>query len=388
MLIFSKVLANVLRAFFCGHPRALLVMVWLTISPSWGFAESEGDYLFSGYMDGYYGDDMGGSNDEIWRSKGTTQRLNMPTANIASAILSKSSTDDSPLGGELGFMAGANTNGQVPSSSALPGVNILRYLSRANISYQVSEIPGLKLSAGLMNSFIGYENFLAGQSFNFTRAYIADYTPYFLIGAGGQYIVDESLSFCFYLVSDYNYLQFLGHQPKYASQVNWSMNSEWTLTENVFFGPEQNTSSSIQYWRGLTDSILQWHRDDLTLALAYDIGTEQRATTQLRTVWMGSAFWTRWNIEGPWTVAVRPEVYWDPNGEMTGYQQFIRAVTLTGEYKIPVGDAFMAIRSEFRHDNSTGPQGGFYNPQNNLQQLVPGQNVFFMSMIWSYDQKF
>jgi hypothetical protein len=367
--------------------RAFLLSALCLIS-SLGFAEGQEDYLFSGYMDGYYGNDMGGSNDEIWRSKGTTQRLNMPTANIASAILSKATSDESPLGGELGFMAGSNTNGQVPSSSALPGVNILRYLSRANISYQVSEIPGLKLTAGLMNSFIGYESFFAGQSFNFTRAYIADYTPYFLIGAGGQYVVDENLSFCFYLVSDYNYLQFLGHQPKYASQINWVMDPEWTLTENVFFGPEQNTSASLQYWRGLADSIVQWHRDDLTLALAYDIGTEQLATSQLRTVWMGSAFWTRWNIEGPWSVSVRPEVYWDPNGEMTGYQQFIRAVTLTGEYKMPVGDAFMAIRTEFRHDNSTGPQGGFYNPQNNLQQLVPGQNVFFMSMIWSFDQKF
>jgi hypothetical protein len=35
-----------------------------------------------------------------------------------------------------------------------------------------------------MNSFIGFESMYAGNNPNYTRAWLADYSPYFLIGAG------------------------------------------------------------------------------------------------------------------------------------------------------------------------------------------------------------
>lgn len=371
------------------HTLGFLFIAFLPLNPS--LCEelhpvtSDAMLSYGAYMDGYYADDFGGSNDEVWRSKGTTERLNMPTANIAMAYVSKSTSDDSPWGGELGFMGGSNPNDQRPNTSPIAGMNVLHYLSRANVSFQVKEVEGLKLSAGLINSFIGYESFYAGLNSNYTRAYIADYTPYFLIGAGGQYTVNTDLSFSLFLVTDYNYLQWINNVPKYASQICYRFTPQWTFTENVFFGAEQQ-NTALQYWRGLSDSIIEWEQEDLLFALAYDIGTEQRSTSQLRSVWMGSAFWARWKIKGPWAMSVRPEVYWDPNGELTGYQQSISAITLTGEYKVPVGPAFMALRTEFRHDTSTGPQGGFYNPASNQQQLVPGQNLFFISMIWSYDK--
>lgn len=46
------------------------------------------------------------------------------------------------------------------------------------------------------------------------------------------------------------------------------------------------------------------------------IGIERSAdaSSQVQTMWTGSALFTRWNVYGPWSVGLRPELYWDPNG--------------------------------------------------------------------------
>ncbi|NDE57669.1 MAG: porin, partial [Gammaproteobacteria bacterium] len=77
--------------------------------------------------------------------------------------------------------------------------------------------------------------------------------------------------------------------------------------------------------------------------------------------------------------------YWDPDGELTGYQQFIGAMTLTAEYRVNIGPTQTLLRTEFRHDTSTGPQGGFYNASSATTQLVPNQNLLFFALIWSFD---
>lgn len=70
---------------------------------------------------------------------------------------------------ELGGQAGYDTDGQLPAQPRLPWADGLRYVSRANISYLAPIGNGLKLTAGLFNSFIGYESFYAKDNPNYTR---------------------------------------------------------------------------------------------------------------------------------------------------------------------------------------------------------------------------
>lgn len=125
--------------------------------------------------------------------------------------------------------------------------------------------------------------------------------------------------------------------------------------------------------------------------MAYDVGTEKRQTDGVQTLWMGSAIWTRWHIGGPWSVALRPEVYWDPNSELTGAEQWIAALTATAEVTLPIDGSAALLRAEYRHATSAGPQGGFYSPNRDASQagnpLVPDQNLFFFALIWNYDHQ-
>ena len=345
-----------------------------------------GDWAYGLYLDISYANDFTSDNSIPWRSKLTTRHLNSFDPNMAMAYASKTPSENSPWGGEFGLQGGSDMDAQKPPANENPiaGANFLTGLSKANVSYLAPVGNGLKLTAGLMNSFIGFESMYAGSNPNYTRAWMADYSPYFLLGAGGEYAVSDDVSASFFVVTDYNYLAFVGYQPKYAAQYKWNMAPEWSLTQNLFFGPEQQ-NTSMAYWRGFSDTILHWKTDDLMLAAAYDIGTEKHPTGGLQSLWMGSAIWTRWHIGGPWSVAVRPEVYWDPDGELTGKKQFISAITTTAEYRLPLGPSTAAIRTEFRHDNSTGPEGGFYNPAGTSLPLVANQNLFFLAVVWTYD---
>jgi hypothetical protein len=316
----------------------------------------------------------------------TTNQLNEVSPNMGMFYLRKDVSETSPWGVELAGQAGYDTSGQVPSSSRLGGADVLQYVSRANISYLAPIGSGLTITAGLFNSFIGYESFYAKDNPNYTRSWISDYSPYFMMGLNLQYHVNDKIGLGFYLLNDWNYLAYVNSQPKYGAQLTWQLTPQFKLTENLFFGPEQ-TDTSLKYWRGFWDTQLQWSDSaDFSVTLVYDVGTEKLASNNLQTFWNGAALFTRWNVFGPWTVALRPELYWDPNGNMTGHVQFIKAITTTIDYALPTAPLKSLLRTEFRYDNSSGQQGGFYGSGGVNGPLIPGQSTLFFSVLVSYDK--
>jgi hypothetical protein len=53
-------------------------------------------------------------------------------------------------------------------------------------------------------------------------------------------------------------------------------------------------------------------------------------------------------------VALRPEIYWDCNGRLTGSEPLLTAITTTVEYQLSKGWAGAVARLEYRYDESTG----------------------------------
>lgn len=363
----------------------LAVLAMMLANTAYAVADSA-EWQVGGGIDLSYARAFQGDEPLAYRGKATTQRLNEFSPNMGMFYLRKLAAENSRWGLEIGAQAGYDTDGQIPDSKRLPGYSILRYLSRANVSYLAPIGNGLTLTAGLMNSFIGFESMYAKDNFNYTRSWIADYSPFYLIGFGGQYAVNQNVTASLYLVSDYDYLAYRSNQPKYASQVAWAITPAWKLTQNLFAGSEQ-ANADTSNWRYFSDSILQWTGEEITLALAYDIGTERlnQSGQYRQTLWMGSALFSRWHLDGPWSMALRPEIYWDGDGRMTGNRQLVKAVTATLDYKIPLDSAFVILRSEYRYDDSTGKQGGFYT-SGDRQDPVSGQHAVFLSCLISFEQ--
>jgi len=171
--------------------------------------------------------------------------------------------------------------------------------------------------------------------------------------------------------------------------VMWKPARAWTLTQNFYYGPDQS-DTALTFWRFFSDSIVEWKEEDWTVAFAYDIGTENaiEQTGHPRLLWSSAALFARYHVSGPWSVALRPEVYWDRNGRLTGAEQTITAVTSTLEYRIAVGRQSGILRLEYRFDRSTGSQGGFFTGGQvapGVIGLTPNQNMLILGLLWAFD---
>jgi hypothetical protein len=349
---------------------------------------------YGAYLDLSYPIDFNFPDNRRWRSKVTTQRVNELTPNMILGYVRKDADESSRWGMEFGVQGGYDVTGQVPNASLRFGqpysdADTFSHFSRANVSYLAPVGTGLKFTAGLFNSFIGYESFYAKDNFNYTRSYLPDYSPYFMFGVSAEYQLTETVKSAFYVINRYNFLSQPNHLPSYGMQLRWKASPSITLVQNLYYGPDQS-NTDLRYWRFFSDSSIEWRQDKLTIALVYDIGTE-RAIPEAggyQSFWTGSAIYTHWQFTKAWALAIRPELYYDPDGTMTGASQFIKAITTTLEYKVPIGATVTRWRLEYRYDDSTGSQGGFFrdgDTSSGVPALVQAQHLLIAAILWNYD---
>jgi hypothetical protein len=346
---------------------------------------------YGGFADLGYSLDFNFPENHQFRSRGTTPRVNELDLNMAAAYVRKDVSETSRLGGELLVQGGQD------AKDFAFGVNLphlehsdaLRHLGRANVTYLAPIGSGLTLQGGIFPSLIGYESLYAKDNFNYTRAWIADYSPYIMMGANAQYTFNEKWAGAFFIVHQYFHLQNANSLPSYGAQLTYKPASQWMFKETIYYGPDQ-TDTSLRFWRSFADSIIEWKSDDILVAFDHQIGTQEKATdpNHPRQFYTGASLAVRWHVTGPWSVAVRPEFYWDRSGFHTGSEQFVKAVTSTLEYRVPYQWTNTILRLEHRFDESTGAQGGFYKDG----QVAPGvvgltgtQHLVIFAAIWTFD---
>lgn len=376
--------------------RAALSLAVLAC-PAMGAAEepAASDWHYGGFVDLGYGQDFNYPDNHRWRSKSTTPSVNELALNMVTGYIRKDASAHSRWGLEFGLQEGNDVEGLVVS--AVPGrdrpVNYadqLKHFSRANVSYLAPIGKGLTVTAGLFNSYIGYQSVYSRYNLNYTRSYMADNAPYFMFGVGATYPVSDTWRLGLYAINGYNYLSHINNQPSYGAQSQWTLTPQVTLTQNLYYGPDQ-ANTAIAFWRAFSDSILEWQSGPWILAVAYDIGTENAAEQvgHPRTFWTGGAFYAHWNVSGPWSLGLRPELYWDRNGRISGSEQLLKAMTSTIEYKWACAHQTLLLRLEHRYDESTGVGGGFFK----RGELSPGiagvareQHLVLASLVWAFDR--
>ncbi len=352
--------------------------------------DRSGPWQYQLYVDaGYVASSTEPANGS-WRSKTTTSKLDTAELFLAMGNLSKSPTPDSRWGFEFGLQTGVDTEGLItspppPANEPLDDADTLRHLYRANASYQFDAGRGLRLTGGLINSYIGYESYLAIDNPNYTRGYLLDTVPYFLVGLEAAWDVSETVDLSFYLVTGYNYLTNPNDAPSAGLQVAWQVSPRATFKQNLYYGPDQ-AETNIKFWRFLSDTIVEWKTDRVLLAGAVNVGTEKQAALagQPRHDWYSGAFWVRWQFGDRWSLALRPEFYWDRDGQITSAEQFIQAYTGTVKYQFSPRHHRLVGTLEVRYDRSTGEEGGFFEGPDN--RLVPDQTLLLGGILWSFDR--
>jgi hypothetical protein len=307
------------------------------------------------------------------------------------AYVRKDATETSRIGMELGIQGGYDSVdfAFLQGEKKVAGADMLRHIHRANVSYLAPLGNGLAVTVGLFNSLMGYESLYAKDNANYTRSWIADYTPYMMFGANATYPVNDRLTVAGFVINRYAHLAYTVAQPSYGGRWSYELTPRMTVTQTLYAGPDQ-TNAALEFWRLYGNHIVEWKGDDVTVALSYDIGTENIANQpgNPRAFVMGGNMVVKWRITGLWSVALRPEFYWDRNGRWTGTEQFVKAITSTVEYKIPYQWTNTMARLEYRYDESTGAGGGFFRGGEispGVIGLIPSQHLLVFSVLCAFD---
>lgn len=327
----------------------------------------------------------------LWRSRTTASRHNQAAPNMVLAYVRKDASEASRWGMELGAQGGYDSVdfAFLQGESKVGGADVLRHVHRANASYLAPLGNGLTITAGLFNSLMGYESLYAKDNANYTRSWIADNTPYMMFGVNAAYPVNDRLTVTTFVINRYYHLAYTVAQPSYGGKWSYALTPRLTAMQTLYWGPDQ-TDASLEFWRLYGNHILEWKGDEVTVAASYDVGTENIADQpgSPRAFVMGGNLMVKWHVAGPWSVALRPEFYWDRNGRWTGAEQFVKAITSTIEYKLPYRWTNTMLRVEHRYDESTGVGGGFFRRgeiSSGVFGLAPSQHLVVFGLLCVFD---
>jgi hypothetical protein len=350
-------------------------------------------WFYGAFLDAAYLLDFNHPVNDLFRSRGTAYKVDEAILNMAGAYLRKSASESSRWGVELTLDGGQDTRifGFSATAPNLGGSEWLRHLGPTDVSYLAPVGKGLTVEAGIFSSLIGYDSLYAKDNFNYTRPWGADFTPYLMMGVNASYPLTEKLTATVFVVNGYWHLADANHVPSSGGQLAYKVAKHTTLKETVLFGPHQS-DTGFEFWRFLSDSIAEWKTDRMTTAFEYQVGTEKIATPGTpRALWMSAQLPLNWVFRKNWSLTVRPEVYWDRDGRVTGFAQTVKANTTTLQYRIPFRQASAIVRLEHRIDDSRGPAGGFFRGGEvtpGVVALTPTQNLLILGVLLTFDSHF
>jgi putative OmpL-like beta-barrel porin-2 len=364
-----------------------------TTSPQPPAQPADPEWQYGGFADIGYLHDFNYPHNHLFRSRGTTFKVNEVDLNMAAIYLKKVATETSRWGVELTGQTGTDSEvfGFSATAPNLPGWEGLRHLGPTDVSYLAPIGKGLTVQGGIFSSLIGYDSLYAKDNFTYTRPWGADFTPYLMLGVNASYPFTSKLTGTVFVVNGYWHLANANSVPSSGGQLAYKPTEHTTLKQTVLFGPHQS-DTGFEFWRFLSDSIAEWKGPRLTTAFEYFVGTEKVAAPgNPRALWMSSQLPIHWVLSPRFSVTVRPEVYWDRDGRTTLFAQTVKANTTTLEYRVPFHQASAILRLEHRIDDSRGPSGGFFSDGDvapGVPGLKPTQNLLGVGLILTFDSKF
>jgi len=325
---------------------------------------------------------------DVFRGRGTTFRLNEWDVNLGAVSVRKRASDRSRAGMELTVQGGRDTNlfGFSPSAPNVSAANWLLHFGPSNVSYLAPIGSGLTIQAGIVPSIIGYDSLYAKDNFNYTRPWGADYTPYLMLGVAVSHSLRPRLRGTFIVTNGYFHLAHANDAPNVGVQLSFIASDRVSVKQATLVGSHQ-PETAFEFWRVLSDTIVERRGDRLVAAAEYQLGTERVAAAGgASALWMSAQVPVHWVVRDPWSVTVRPELAWDRDGRWiagaVGAGQSVIAITSTVEWRLARQPAGLLIRIEHRYDHSRGQGGGFFDGPDRLK---PGQHLAVVAAIATVD---
>ena len=350
----------------------------------------DGEWELGGFLDIGSIKSFNSPSNHRFRSRGTTPRVDELNVNMGGGYFRKRMSDSSPWGVELTVQSGEDSKAFGFSATApnIGGGNWLRHLGPTNVSCVAPIGAGLMLQGGIFSSLIGYDSLYAKDNSTYTRPWGADFTPYLMLGMNAGYPISDTLTLTALIVNGYWHLAHANDVPTVGGQLAYKPTDRVTLKQTLLYGPHQS-NTSLNYWRFLSDSIVERKADRLTAAFELQISSEVvDAAGHPGALWVAAQAPMHLAVHGPWSATVRPEIAWDRDGRWTTFEQLVEAWTTTVEYRARFRRAQGILRIEHRYDRSKGNGGGFFKDvEPGVLGLTPGQHLFIAGWIFTFDAR-
>lgn len=371
-----------------SHIPVAIVLLIFQVLPAVAAAQpADPQWQLGGFADIGYLFDVNDSSKKPFRSRGTAWHLNELDLNMMGAYVRKKLSTRSRFGAELLVQTGKDDEvfGFSATAPNVDGAQWLRHLGLANVSYLAPVGQGVTVQGGIFASLIGYDSLYAKDNFNYTRPWGADFTPFLMMGVNVSYPITDKLTGTFYVVNGYWHLANANRVPSSGAQLAYKATPRLTVKETVLWGPHQS-NTALQFWRLLSDTIIERRTERLTVALESQFATEAvDASARTRAWWVAAQLPIRWTMRSVWSVAIRPELAWDSTGRWTLAEQSVKAITSTIEYRLP-HRSNARVKLEHRFDESRGAGGGFFHDGKAGRSLRPTQQLLIFGLILAFER--
>ncbi len=271
-------------------------------------------------------------------------KANSFTLDLAQLRLQKDA-DVGGLGYKLKLSAGETA--KFIHANGLGNPNESFDLTEAYLTYVAPLGKGLAFSFGKFLTYMGAEVLEAIDNPNYSRSFLYDFgTPFTHTGLKVYYPFTDTFNVSLHVVNGWDNATDNNNGKSVGASIGWAPIEQVAMNLNVMVGPEQDHNSTnnryLYDWVGTIKPI-----KNLTFLLNADYAKEERIPGIGSAKWYGAAVIVKYDFLPWFSVALRGEVFRDPDGARTGFPQSLKEVTLTPQFIIAKG---LYVRPEYRHD--------------------------------------
>jgi hypothetical protein len=250
-----------------------------------------------------------------------------------------------PVGFRISVGAGT---GEEVLHVAEPGGSEWTHLILASVTYQTRIGRGLSFEGGIMPSHVGMESFVSKDNWNYTRSWMAEFSPYYETGIKVAYPFTDRWSGAFYVVNGWQIIGENNSAKTFGTQIAYGSDKVST-SFNVLAGPELPGNDSD--WRVLGDWVLTVRPTDAwSFGASVDAARESQPAGASAS-WWGASLYARYSLQADrYAFALRAEHFDDPDGAISGTAQDLNEGALTFEYR---PSKHLIVKFEGRYDRSS-----------------------------------
>jgi hypothetical protein len=228
------------------------------------------------------------------------------------------------------------------------GPDAFRSVLQATVSYQTSWGNGLLLEGGVLPCHAGIESFISQNNWNYTRSWMAELSPYYQAGVRAVYAFDSHWTGQLHVLNGWQLIGDNNTAKSFGTGLSWA-GSRASLSVNTIAGPELPDDS--EHWRAYVNVITTWQAARWSAAFTADHARQGLPGAE-SAMWRAAAAYLRVGLKPRVALALRAEIFDDPDSGISGFDQQLSAGTVTLEL---CPSAPLILRLEGRHDHSTKP---------------------------------